>query len=149
MAVVRKKITVPYTPLQMQTLVADVKAYPSFIRWIRRLEVENETKTDAGWAGRATAAVGFKGFSESFCTDVVSDRLNGLVEVALVSGPFKRLQNKWNFKSVDDGCEVSFFIDFEFSSFLLQALLKANFNRAISVLMRTFLDEAERRYGAA
>lgn len=149
MAVVRKKLTVPYTAGQMQALVADVKAYPDFIRWIRRLDVESETETEAGWAGRATAAVGFKGFSESFCTDVVSDRLNGLVEVALVSGPFKRLKNKWNFKPADDGCEVSFFIDFEFSSFLLQALLRANFQRAVSVLMRTFLDEAERRYGSA
>ena len=140
-------VSVPYTAEQMQTLVADVKSYPAFISWIKSLTVRNELADDTSWKGRAQATVGFKGFSERFTTDVSSDKLSHEINVHLVSGPFRHLENQWKFESTDEGCEIKFFIDFEFSNFILKMLLKANFERAVRILISIFTDEAHRRYG--
>lgn len=146
MTVVTKTIVVPYKPEQMLELVSDVKSYPNFIPWIRSLRVASEKERDETWTGRASAAVGFKGFSESFTTDVTADKKRSFVAVKLVKGPFKYLENSWVFKAHKDGCEVCFKINFEFSNFLLHALMKANFDKAVSKLISVFIEEAERRY---
>ncbi len=149
MTIVTKKLVLKYSPAQMQELVADISSYPSFIPWIRSLRVRSEKQSERIWQARATASVGFKGFSESFTTDVSSNTSTECVEVKLVKGPFKHLQNQWNFKENKEGCEISFKIDFEFSNFILQALMKANVDRAIDKLITVFIDEADRRYGNA
>ncbi len=146
MTVVTKSIVVPYRAEQMLELVSDVKSYPEFIPWIRSLKVVSEADSEAGWEGRATAAVGFKGFSETFTTDVKKSLLENKVNVQLVKGPFKYLENSWQFSDHEKGCEVDFKIRFEFSNFLLHALMKANFNRAVTVLMDVFIEEARKRY---
>lgn len=149
MSSVSKSIAVPYRPDQMLELVADIKTYPDFIPWIRSLRVRDEEFLPHGWKGRATAAVGFKGFSESFTTDVTKNVSNKSVDVQLVKGPFNYLENTWNFTERSDGCEIDFKIRFEFSNFILHALMKANFDRAVSTLIKVFVDEAEKRYGTA
>ncbi|MFC7290528.1 type II toxin-antitoxin system RatA family toxin [Hirschia litorea] len=147
MSLVNKSIVVPFRPEQMLELVSDVRSYPDFIPWMRSLRIESEEESTDSWSARATAAVGFKGFSEKFTTDIISRPLNKSVNVELVKGPFKYLQNAWSFYDHPDGCEIKFSINFEFSNFVLHALMKANFDRAVSKLMDVFLQEARRRYG--
>ena len=147
MSTVSKTIVVPYRAEQMQELVSDIKTYPDFIPWIRSLRVQDEESSETFWQGRATAAVGFKGFSEAFTTDVSSDKSQNKIDVKLVKGPFNYLENEWKFSDHSKGCEINFRIRFEFSNFLLHALMKANFDKAVSTLMKVFVDEAEKRYG--
>lgn len=141
------RVTVPYSSEQMQMLVADVRSYPDFIHWIRSLSVRDETSTTEKWMGRALATVGFKGLTERFTTDVESDHLSRTISVNLVSGPFRRLKNQWRFEDHENGCDIHFNIDFEFSNLILRMLLKANFDRAVRVLIAIFTEEAHRRYG--
>ena len=130
----------------MRTLVADVRSYPEFIKWIQALVVRNESSDETRWSGLAVATIGFKGLTESFTTDVVSDSETNVISVRLVRGPFKRLKNEWRFQERSDGCDIKFHIDFEFSNIILRMLLKANFDRAVRILMATFIEEAHRRY---
>ncbi len=146
MSLVTKNIVVPFAPEQMLQLVSDIRSYPDFIPWIRSLRIEDERNESVNWQARATAAIGFKGFSERFTTDVVSRPEECSVNVDLVRGPFNYLTNSWNFKKHDEGCEIQFKINFEFSNFILHALMKANFDRAVNKLMDAFLKEAQRRY---
>ena len=139
-------VSVPYSPEQMRILVADVRSYPAFIKWIQTLVVRSESTSETRWSGRAVATIGFKGLTESFTTDVVSDSETNVISVRLVRGPFKRLKNEWRFQERCDGCDIKFHIDFEFSNIILRMLLKANFDRAVRVLMATFIEEAHRRY---
>ena len=139
-------VSVPYSPEQMRILVADVRSYPAFIKWIQTLVVRSESSNETRWSGRAVATIGFKGLTESFTTDVVSDSETNVISVRLVRGPFKRLKNEWRFQEKRDGCDIKFHIDFEFSNIILRMLLKANFDRAVRVLMATFIEEAHRRY---
>ena len=67
--------------------------------------------------------------------------------VNLISGPVRKLQNRWRFVEHPEGVCVEFEIDFEFKSRLLDGLLAANFHRAVDRLMACFEDRAKALYG--
>jgi coenzyme Q-binding protein COQ10 len=70
------------------------------------------------------------------------------IEVSLLSGPFKRLANRWQFYEAGEGqTRVEFDIDFQFKSRLLETLLSANFAHAVDRLMTCFEDRAKALYG--
>ena len=97
---------------------------------------------------RGEAAVGFKGFTEKFSTDVVADPKERTIRVDLARGPFRRLKNRWalNEHGADDTI-VDFFIDYEFRNPVLAMLARANTELAVNKIMSAFKDEADRRYG--
>src|SRR5580704_7372751 len=95
----------------------------------------------------AEAQVGFSVIHESFATRVRLDQPALAIEVELISGPFRRLSNRWRFKDHPKGAELTFEIDFEFKSRLLERLLAANFHRAVNRLVGCFEDRARVLYG--
>jgi len=143
-----QSLDVPYTPGQLFELVSDIGRYPEFIKWIKALRVsaprtENGLHTCVG-----EAVVGFKGFTESFSTAVEAHAANRTVRVKLVRGPFRKLENAWQFRdNGQGGATIDFRIDYEFSNMILRALASANRDAAIDRIMSAFLDEAKRRYG--
>ena len=70
--------------------------------------------------------VGFRGFRETFITDVDARRSELAIDVSLVRGPFRKLSNAWRFQPIATGTRVDFSIAFEFRNFVLQALADAN-----------------------
>lgn len=110
-----------------------------------KIEGMRETGNVRDCVGRAQ--VGFKGFSETFATRVVSDATVRTINVSLVDGPLKRLQNRWSFTPRGEATDVEFFVDFEFRNLLLRALAAANFEIAVNRIMAAFTAEADRRYG--
>ena len=61
-----------------------------------------------------------------------------------IQGPFKSLVNKWRFKDISDNrCEVEFFIEFQFNSFLLGKMLGGIFEKATQKMMIAFEDRAK------
>ena len=138
----------PYSPEQVFALVGDVEAYPQFIPWITSLEVGEEGDEGAGvTALNADAAVGFSFLKERFATRVRRDAPRRVITVSLISGPFKRLENTWNFNPHRLGCEVVFDIDFQFKGRMLDMLLKANFGYAVDKLIGCFEARARQLYG--
>jgi coenzyme Q-binding protein COQ10 len=141
----------PYTPEQLFVLVGDVMAYPDFVPWITTMRIWNaRTLGDGVETVDAEAGVGFSFLNERFSTRVRRDAANRQIDVALLSGPFRRLANRWEFFEADDGLtRVEFDIDFQFKSRLLEALLAANFAHAVDRLMGCFETRAEALYGPA
>ena len=74
------------------------------------------------------------------------DANNLTVDVSLLHGPFKRLTNRWRFEPHAMGTRLTFDIDFAFKSPLLDAMLAANFDRAVSKLMGCFEARAAKLY---
>jgi coenzyme Q-binding protein COQ10 len=140
----------PYTPGQLFALVGDVNAYPDFVPWITSMRTWNARRLDAGVeAVDAEAGVGFSFLKERFSTRVRRDPAARQIDVGLLSGPFKRLANRWEFHEHDGGTRVEFDIDFQFKSRLLEVLLAANFGHAVDRLMDCFEARAKALYGAA
>jgi coenzyme Q-binding protein COQ10 len=139
----------PYTPDQLFALVGDVNAYPDFVPWITSMRTWNARRLgEYVEAVVAEAGVGFSFLKERFSTRVRRDPTARQIDVDLLSGPFKRLANRWQFHEDPGGTRVEFDIDFQFKSRLLQALLTANFSHAVDRLMECFEARAKALYGA-
>jgi coenzyme Q-binding protein COQ10 len=139
----------PYTPDQLFQLVGDVGRYPQFVPWITHMRTWNEQVLGEGIDGLdAEAGVGFAFLRERFATRVRRDAGERTIQVSLLSGPFRKLENRWAFIPVEGGAtRIDFSIDFAFKARLLEALLAANFNHAVDRLIGCFEAEAARRYG--
>jgi coenzyme Q-binding protein COQ10 len=138
----------PYAADQLFDLVANVEAYPKFVRWVESLRAWNRRPVGEGITTLdAEAKVRFGPVHERFSTRVRMDRPGLAIDVSLISGPFRQLENRWRFMSGDRGAELSFEIDFEFRSHLLDALLAANFHRAAETLVGCFETRAAELYG--
>jgi coenzyme Q-binding protein COQ10 len=138
----------PYQPRQLFDLVGDVERYPEFVPWVTRLRAWNRRPDGEGITRLdADADVGFSIIHERFSTTVRLDEPALAIDVDLISGPFRRLKNRWRFKDHPRGAELSFDIDFEFKSRLLDTLLRANFHRAVSRLVGCFETRAAELYG--
>ena len=93
----------PYTPEQVFALVGDVKAYPQFVPWITAMQAD-EPRAEAEGVSvvDATASVGFSFLKEAFSTRVRRDEPGRLITVSLISGPFRRLENRWRLHPAPD-----------------------------------------------
>ena len=137
-----EKRTLPYRPDQMFELVADVGKYPQFLPWCVAAKVRTRTETELV----ADLTIGFGPFRETFTSRVSLDRPRH-VTVKYENGPFRYLNNKWTFDPASGGCTVSFFVDFEFRSRLLQAAIGVVFNEAVRRMVNAFLTRARQVYG--
>ena len=139
----------PYRPDQLFALVGDVMAYPDFVPWITSMRVWNARTLEAGVETvDAEAGIGFSFLKERFSSRVHRDAGARRIDVTLLSGPFRRLANRWEFLEAEGGgTRVEFDIDFQFKSRLLEALLTANFAHAVDRLMGCFEARAKALYG--
>jgi len=136
----------PYAPADLCRLVGDVRAYPDFIPWLQSLRVvKEEPRDEGGWEGVATAIVGWKAITERFSTSVRCEPAKGEVDVALVSGPFHALDNRWRFEPHEKGAKVRFWISYQFKNPLLNAVVSANKDKVAARVMGAFEREAKKR----
>ena len=133
----------PYAPEQMWDLVADVDRYPQFLPWCAGAKVRSRSETELV----ADLTIGFGPFRESFTSRVMLDRPHR-VQVKYENGPFRYLNNQWTFQANPKGCEVNFFVEFEFKSRLLQSAIGVVFNEAVRRMVNAFLKRARDMYGA-
>ncbi len=131
-----------YTPEQMFDLVADVRRYPEFLPWCQAARVISRSDTELV----ADLTIGFRLFRETFRSRVTLDR-PGHLHVRYETGPFRYLNNHWRFAPMPEGTEVDFFVDFEFRSALLQAVIGVVFNEAVRLMVRAFERRARALYG--
>ncbi|WP_339764365.1 type II toxin-antitoxin system RatA family toxin [uncultured Hoeflea sp.] len=139
---------VPHSPRQMFDLVADVERYPEFLPLCEALTVRSRKERDGKVLLIADMTVGYKAIRETFTSQVLLKPDDLAIDVKYLDGPFKYLDNKWTFVSREEGgCEVRFFIDYEFKSRMLGALMGAMFDRAFRMFAEAFEKRAREIYG--
>lgn len=142
------KRRVPHAATDMFDLVADVEKYPQFVPLCSALKVKSRTEKDGATVLVADMTVAYKIVRETFTSRVTLDRPELRIFVEYLSGPFKRMQNRWRFVPVgEDACEIEFFIDYEFRSRTLAALLGAVFDAAFRKFAVAFEQRADEIYG--
>ncbi|HEX9168144.1 MAG TPA: type II toxin-antitoxin system RatA family toxin [Roseiarcus sp.] len=134
---------------QMFALVADVERYPEFVPLCKALKVRSR-KIDG--EGRETLiagmTVGYKLIRETFTSRVTLAKPELNVKVEYIDGPFSHLENIWIFRDEPegDGSRVGFFIDYEFKSRALGALMGSMFDVAFRKFARAFEERANKVY---
>jgi coenzyme Q-binding protein COQ10 len=143
------KRRVAHTADQMFDLVADVERYPEFVPLCQALKVrQRNAKPDGTEIIVADMTVSFKLTTQTFTSRVTLDRAGRKILVEYVSGPFSSLENRWTFDpKADGGCEVTFFIAYEFKSRMLAILMGTMFDTAFARLSAAFEKRADAIYG--
>ncbi|WP_445500785.1 type II toxin-antitoxin system RatA family toxin [Microvirga sp. G4-2] len=136
--------TVKHKPAQMFALVADIERYPEFLPLCEDLRIIRRVQSGEGIETLvATMSVGYKAINESFTTRVTLDEPRLRIQVEYVDGPFKYLENRWTFRDAPAGCEVEFYINYEFKSFALGILMGSVFDKAFRKFTEAFEQRAD------
>ena len=144
-----EKRKMPYSAQQMYDLIADIAAYPEFLPWCSAARIRKSTDLPDG-QGRvldADLVISFKLFREKFASRVTLLPDQNRINVEYLDGPFRYLKNHWEFIPAGDGCEVDFFVDFEFRSIVLQKIIGVVFHEAMQRIVRAFEERAKALYG--
>lgn len=137
----------PYTPEQMFDLVADVRRYPEFLPWNSAARVRSQKEQpDGSILLEADLVISFKVFRERFGSRAVLQPKKRL-DMEYLDGPFKYMKSHWEFRDHPEGCEIEFFVDFEFKNAVLQKLIGVVFYEAMNRIVKAFEQRAKELYG--
>lgn len=153
-----EKRVLPWSPQQLYALVGDIERYPEFLPWCLAARNNRRERTEDGEIVWSDLVIGFKLVRERFTSKVTLHPGGGpgnappRIDVEYVDGPMKYLQNHWVFRPASEagdggGCELEFFVDFEFRSRLLQKLIGALFHEAVTRMVAAFEKRAAALYG--
>ncbi len=143
MTSISKSALVPYSPVQMFALVDDIDAYPKFLPWCRDAKVLSRTADEV----RATIVLSKGGVEKSFTTRNLNQK-GKMIEMRLEEGPFKQLEGFWRFDALgEDGCKISFDVQFEFASRMLDMVVGPVFSQIANSLVDSFHKRAVEMYG--
>lgn len=138
----------PYTAQQMYDLVADVGSYPKFLPWNSAARIRSRrTLPDGSEVMEADLVISFKVFRERFGSRVTLWPAVRKIDTVYIEGPFKHMKSTWAFRDVEGGCEVEFFVDFEFRNAILQGIIGVVFNDAMQRVVRAFERRAAELHG--
>ncbi len=144
-----EKRILPYKAQQMYDLVADVGSYPKFLPWTAAARIRSRRPIEGGEVMEADLVISFKVFRERFGSRVTLWPERMRIDTEYLDGPFKYLKSGWQFRDAEGGCEVEFFVDFEFRNAILQGIIGVVFNEAMHRIVRAFEARAKELYGAA
>lgn len=144
-----EKRLMPYSATEMYGLIADIAAYPQFLPWCQAARIRKRTPLGGGAeVVDADLVISFKVFRERFGSRVVLRPDQRRIEVAYLDGPFRYLDNHWEFIAKGDQvCEVDFTVDFEFRNALMQKVIGLVFHEAMQRVVRAFEARAVDLYG--
>jgi len=143
MTSISKSALVSYSPAQMFVLVDGIEAYPEFLPWCRGTKVLSRTDDEV----KATIELSKGGVEKAFTT-CNRNQKNKMIEIRLVDGPFRQLEGFWRFDALgEEGCKVSFDLEFEFASRMLGMVVGPVFSQIADSLVDSFHKRAVEVYG--
>jgi coenzyme Q-binding protein COQ10 len=138
----------PYSAQQMYDLVADVARYPEFLPWCAAARINSVTPQGAAEVMEADLVISFKVFRERFASRVTLWPDQHRIDTEYLEGPFRHMKSNWSFVDVPGGCQVAFFVDFEFRNAVLQKIIGVVFNEAMLRIVRAFEERARTLHAA-
>ncbi len=150
----RNRRKVDHSAAEMFALVSDIEAYPKFVPLCEGMRVRRRTRAGEGMEVIvAQMDVGFRAICERYTSRVTCNLPKLEILVEYIDGPFKKLDNRWNFRDESPGPNgesrsvVDFFIAYEFKSMALGMLMGAMFDTAFHKYSDAFVKRADQVYG--
>lgn len=143
MPIINKSALVPYTAVEMYSLVDDIEAYPQFLPWCGGSEVLERNEDEV----KASILLSRSGIKKTFTT---LNRLQHgkMIEMRLVEGPFRHLEGFWRFEELNaTASKIMFDIEFEFSNKLLAMTVGPVFSQITNTMVDAFTTRAVDVYG--
>jgi ribosome-associated toxin RatA of RatAB toxin-antitoxin module len=149
---VKRSVLLWYSPLEMYELVTAVEAYPQFLPWCERAEVQQ--RHDDGVTARLHLS--YMGVRQAFTTRNVQVPGQSVV-VGLVDGPFSLLDGTWRFIALSDqalstpeaerACRIEFDLRYAFASRTLELVVSPVFDAIANTFVESFVKRAQQVYG--
>jgi coenzyme Q-binding protein COQ10 len=130
----------------MYDLVADVGNYPKFLPWCAAARIRRRYAAGEAQVMEADLVISFKVFRERFGSRVTLYPRDMRIDTEYLDGPFRYMKSNWAFKPAEGGCDVSFYVDFEFRNAVLQGIIGVVFNEAMQRIVRAFEHRAAELY---
>lgn len=137
--------TVAFSVARIYAAVLDVESYPRVLSFVRNIKVLERTET--GMIARVCVGLPMVNFSYD-CRVVGVEGES--VTIALISGPFKKLDASWRFEAVGEAeCLIHYALDSEFKNLLMEKTAGAFFATQLTQSMLAFEAELRKKSGAA
>ena len=141
---------VDFTPKQIFAVVADVGSYKEFLPLVERSTVRNrKPPVDGNENFGADLLVGYKkmGIQETFSSQVQTSLKDMTVNTISTGNAVKKLISSWRITAVEDNkSEITFAVDYEMKSPMLQMIMKGMFDSAARKIMGAFEARAAKLY---
>ena len=140
---VSRSALVPHTTQQMFELVDEVERYPEFVPWCSYAVVHHRDANSV----EATLELRRGRIQQRFRTRNEYEP-GKFMTIALVGGPFRRLDGGWTFTALGDvGCKVALELEFELASQALDVVFGRFFEETCNRLVEAFSRRAHEIYG--
>ncbi len=145
----KAKRRVRHSADDMFLLVVDMERYPEFVPLCTDMRVRGRSEIAEGVeVATARMTVAYKVIREYFTTRVTMHRPELWITVEYLDGPLHVLSNRWSFRPLGEtASEVEFYINYEFKSRILSALMGAVFDAAFRRFATAFEKRADKVYG--
>jgi coenzyme Q-binding protein COQ10 len=140
---IKKSEVVPFGPVQMFELVADIDHYKDFLPWCSASKVLDRKNGEV----LAEIQVNYGPIKAAFTTSN-ENHPNSHIDMHLVHGPLRQLEGKWYFEPVSQGSTgVGLDLRFELAHMVLGVLLGEILSEIAEVLLLSFKERARALYG--
>ena len=127
----------------LMKIVADVEAYGDFVplcKEVRVMEILGDDESKKKF--KASILIEYKIFKEAFVSEVSVDRKSNIIIVQSTDKPFKDLYSEWTFHQLKSDCEVTFFVNVSFNSFMIEKIISLSFDRIAKKIISAFEERA-------
>mgnify|MGYP001212484156 CR=1 FL=1 len=128
---------------QLIDLVLEVEKYPLFVPFCIDAKVHEKKEKGDLLIMIADLTIGKGPLKDTYKSDVKYNKKNDSIYVTNLDGPLKHLENRWNFKQVNNITEVSFEVDFELKNNFLNTIMTKSFQFGLDKIADAFEKRAE------
>lgn len=122
-------------------VIANIENYPSFLPWCIGARIVDTKNVSDIIIQKAELLISFKSFRERFISEVKLDKNNWTVNIVSNKKPFKLLEGCWKIIEKKENCEVSFEINFEFKSIILEKIIGLVFFQSVRSIVKAFEEQ--------
>ena len=122
-------------------VIANIEDYPNFLPWCIGARII-DTKNDSDFViQKAELMISFKSFRERFVSEVKLDKNNWTINIVSNKKPFKLLEGRWIIIEKKESCEVSFELQFELKSVILEKIIGLVFFQSVKSIVKAFEEQ--------